>query len=67
VAAFGLNLAIDTQAATALPLPTSLAGTTVTVWGGSGVERLAPLFLVSPAQVNYLVQFGLTAANAVVS
>jgi uncharacterized protein (TIGR03437 family) len=69
VAAFGSNLAMATQAATALPLPTSLAGTTVTVRGGSGVERLASLFFVSPTQVNYLVPAGMVsdAASIVIS
>ncbi len=55
VASFGSDLAAETQAATAIPLPTELAGTTVLVRDESGVERLAPLFFVSPAQVNYLI------------
>jgi uncharacterized protein (TIGR03437 family) len=52
-AAFGTNLATATQAATALPLPTALAGTTVRVRDALGVERLSPLFFVAPAQVNF--------------
>jgi uncharacterized protein (TIGR03437 family) len=54
VAAFGSNLAIATQAAATLPLPTSLADTTVTVIN-SGVQRSAGLLFVSPAQVNYVL------------
>ncbi len=54
VAAFGASLATATAAATTLPLPTSLAGTTVKVKDSMGVERLAPLFFAAPAQVNYL-------------
>src|SRR5262249_35887821 len=65
VAAFGLNLAPTTQVATTLPLPTSLAGTTVKVKDSLGTERLAPLFFVSPGQVNYQVPPG-TAAGATI-
>jgi uncharacterized protein (TIGR03437 family) len=58
VAAFGSNLATAIQASDTLPLPTSLAGTTVTLRTRSGMERLAPLFFVSPGQVNYLMPAG---------
>jgi uncharacterized protein (TIGR03437 family) len=54
VAAFGAGLATTTASAATLPLPTSLAGTTVKVKDSAGVERLAPLFFVAPSQVNYL-------------
>ncbi|MFN0122900.1 MAG: hypothetical protein ACKV2V_20565, partial [Blastocatellia bacterium] len=47
-AAFGTQLATSTVAATTTVLPTTLGGTTVTV---NGVP--APLFLVSPGQINY--------------
>lgn len=55
VAAFGGNLATTTQAASVLPLPTALGGTTVKVRDFLGQERLAPLFFVSPGQVNFLL------------
>src|SRR5262249_27202658 len=54
VAAFGSRLATQTANATAQPLPTNLAGTTVRVNG-----ELAPLFFVSPGQVNYLTPPGI--------
>ncbi len=54
-AAFGENLATDTAAARTLPLPTQLVGTTVRVRDSQGIERLAPLFYVSPRQINYLI------------
>ncbi len=54
VAAFGAGLATTTATAAALPLPASLAGTTVKIKDSVGVERLAPLFFVAPSQVNYL-------------
>jgi uncharacterized protein (TIGR03437 family) len=45
---FGTNLAGTTSGASTLPLPTSLAGTSVLVNG-----QAAPLFLVSPTQINF--------------
>jgi uncharacterized protein (TIGR03437 family) len=56
--AFGPSLAAGTGAAAAIPLPTSLAGTSVRVRDLSGVERLAPLFYVSPTQINYQIPPG---------
>lgn len=66
VAAFGTDLAAATQTATELPLPLSLGGTTVTVRDSAGVERFAPLFFVSPGQVNYLLPASTTAGTATV-
>jgi adhesin/invasin len=45
---FGTNLAASTASAATLPLPTTLAGTQVLV---NGVA--APLFYVSPSQINF--------------
>jgi len=58
-AAFGTGLATATQAATATPLPTTLAGTMVKVNGQS-----APLFFVSPEQVNYVIPAGIPSGVA---
>ncbi|MFN7948616.1 MAG: FG-GAP-like repeat-containing protein [Blastocatellia bacterium] len=58
VAAFGPNLASGTVAASSLPLPTTLNGTSVTITDVSGTERAAPLFFVSPYQVNYQIPPG---------
>jgi len=57
-AIFGAGLAKTTEAAAAQPLPTNIAGTVVTVVDASGVARLAPLFFVSPGQINFLVPNG---------
>ncbi len=54
---FGSDLATSAQAATT-PLPTALANTSVRVRDSAGVERLAPLFFVSPTQINFLVPAG---------
>ncbi len=58
VSAFGANLAASTQIAQAVPLPTMLAGASVSVQDFKGVERLAPLFYVSPNQINYEIPAG---------
>jgi len=62
--AFGNNLAARTEVAQTQPLPLELAGTTVTV---NGVA--APLFFVSPTQINFLVPpvVDLGAATVIVS
>lgn len=58
VASFGSRLATKTQVATATPLPDSLAGSNIVVKDSAGIERAAPLFFVSPTQVNFLVPPG---------
>lgn len=55
VAAFGGNLTPRTEIASTLPLPTELAGISVRVRDSSNIERLAPLFFVSPGQINFLI------------
>lgn len=66
VAAFGSNLATTTQAATAQPLPTSLGGTTVHVQDSAGQLRAAPLYFVSPNQINYQIPAGTAPGGATV-
>ena len=55
VAAFGSSLATGTQTASTNPLPTEMTGARVQVKDAAGTERWAPLFFVSPAQINYLI------------
>lgn len=55
---FSNALATATQAATSTPLPTELAGTRVSVKDSVGIERDAPLFFVSPTQVNFQIPPG---------
>ncbi|HMV84014.1 MAG TPA: PKD domain-containing protein [Blastocatellia bacterium] len=52
---FGENLANGVEVAGTVPLPTSLLGTGVTVRDSAGIDRQAPLFFVSPGQINFLV------------
>ena len=67
VTAYGQGLALTTEAATSLPLPEQLGGTTVKIKDSAGIERLAPLFFVSPVQVNYLIPKGTTPGMATVT
>ncbi|MGH9935370.1 MAG: hypothetical protein ACREAM_03935, partial [Blastocatellia bacterium] len=67
VAAFGVSLATGVEAANTLPLPTTLAGTTVKVKDSAGVERSAPLFFVSPGQINFLIPPGTASGVAMIT
>jgi len=67
VAAFGSGLANGTEMATTQPLPVTLAGTKVSVLDSQGTERFAPLFFVSPAQINFQVPAGTAAGRALVT
>jgi uncharacterized protein (TIGR03437 family) len=67
VAAFGAQMATRTQAASGLPLPTELAGVSVRVRDSQGVERLAPLFFVSPGQINLQIPAGAAPGPATIN
>jgi uncharacterized protein (TIGR03437 family) len=67
VAAFGTGLATATQSATTLPLPTNLAGTMVRIRDSTGVERQAPLFFVSPTQVNFQIPPGAATGSSMIT
>lgn len=56
--AFAEGISEETEAATSLPLPTTLAGVSVILTDSDGTEREAPLYFVSPQQVNFLVPEG---------
>jgi uncharacterized protein (TIGR03437 family) len=67
VTLFGEGLAPVSAAASALPLPTSLGSTSVRITDRSGVHRFAPLFFVSPGQVNLLIPAGTPTGPATIS
>ncbi len=67
VAGFGANLSPLTLAASALPLPDTLGSVVVTIKDVLGVEHRAPLFFVSPGQVNYLLPAGVALGEATVT
>lgn len=66
-AAFGQALTTTTQIADTRPLPTSLGGTQVVVTDSVGMARPAPLFFVSPGQINYQVPPGTATGAATVT
>jgi uncharacterized protein (TIGR03437 family) len=66
-AAFGSGFADRTEVATELPLPVSLAGARVVVTDNAGIERDAPLFFVSPGQINFQVPAGTMPGPATVT
>ncbi|OFV96887.1 MAG: hypothetical protein A3H28_10955 [Acidobacteria bacterium RIFCSPLOWO2_02_FULL_61_28] len=64
VSIFGTDLALGrgpqgTELAVATPLPTSMGGVSVKVG-----DRFAPLFFVSPTQINAMIPFEITGASA---
>ena len=64
-AVFGAHL--STQTAVVGPsLGTSLGGSTVTITDSSGYSQLAPLFFVSPGQINFQIPPGLATGTATV-
>jgi uncharacterized protein (TIGR03437 family) len=67
VAAFGRGFTAFLQSADAQPLPTKLGGVQVKVKDSAGMERLAPLFFVSPNQINYQIPAGTNTGTASVT
>jgi len=67
VSAYGTALASVIASATTIPLPTSLDGNTVTVTDSAGVARPAPLFYVSPGQINFEIPAGTATGAATVA
>jgi phospholipase C len=64
---YGAGLASSTQVASSLPLPVSLGGVTVNVQDSAGTVRPAPLFFVSPNQVNCLIPNGTASGVATIT
>jgi len=53
--AFGANFSTATAQSKSAALPATLAGATVTVTDSIGATRAAPLFYVSPTQIDFVV------------
>ena len=64
VSLFGHALATQTLAAPSPSLPLALAGTSVRVRDSTGLELTAPLYFVSPGQVNCVLPEGLRVGPA---
>jgi uncharacterized protein (TIGR03437 family) len=67
VAAFGSGLASEPMVANEWPLPESLSGTKVLLRDALGREVLAPLFFVSPGQVNFFIPLNMANGEASVT
>lgn len=67
VSGYGPELAASTGTAASTPLPTTVAGVSVRVTDGQASQRLAPLFYVSPTQINYLLPPGTATGEATIS
>jgi uncharacterized protein (TIGR03437 family) len=72
--AYGIELATSTVVgadtdpnAAGVQLPTTLGGTTLSVRDSASTTRQAPLFFVSPTQINYQVPNGTAAGAATVT
>ena len=65
-ALFGADLATGVAVGQTVPLPTTLLGTTVTVRDSAGTDRPAPLFFVSPGQINFQVPQGTVEGQATI-
>jgi hypothetical protein len=63
VSIFGSNLAKAAAQAAASPLPNTLGGVTVTMTGSAGSVQ-APLYYVSPEQINLQIPFEVAPGNA---
>ena len=60
---FGSRLSAATESADRLSPPTSLGGISLRVIDSSGTARLAPLFYVSPSQINFEVPAATATGN----
>jgi uncharacterized protein (TIGR03437 family) len=64
---YGSGLASGVDSAKSLPLPLTLGGVRVQVQDSAGVSRMAPLFYVSPTQINLEIPAGTAAGQATVT
>ena len=67
VTVWGTDLATGTAQAATAPVPLSLDGNTVTVTDSADVARQAPLYFVSPSQINFEIPAGTASGTATVS
>ena len=67
ISVYGTELATGTVVATTVPVPISLDGNTVTVTDSDGIARQAPLYFVSPSQINFEIPTGTAMGTATVT
>jgi uncharacterized protein (TIGR03437 family) len=61
---FGQGLAAATAVANSAALPSALSDASVVITGSDGIDRTAPLFFVSPGQINCLIPAGMPSGPA---
>ncbi len=61
---FGSNLAASNSPASALPLPTTLGGVTLSITDATGAQLPASLNFAGPSQVNFIVPASAAAGDA---
>ena len=67
VSAFGSNLAASTVNNQSLPLPINLGGDTISIKDSAGATTAAPLFYVSPTQINYEIPDAVATGTATIT
>ena len=67
VSAFGTGLAGSTASATSVPPPVSLGGDSITIKDSTGASIPAPLFFVSPGQINFAIPDSVAAGSATIT
>ncbi|MEJ7606947.1 MAG: hypothetical protein WKF37_11935 [Bryobacteraceae bacterium] len=67
VAGFGSNFATTTSVAPAGDLPTTLDGVNIQIVDSSLASTAAPLYFVSPSQINYLIPPSVRSGPATIS
>ncbi len=67
ISIFGTGLAASQEQATALPLPTTLGGSSVSITDAAGAQHAAELFAALPGQINAHVPAGLPAGPAILT
>jgi uncharacterized protein (TIGR03437 family) len=67
VSVFGSGMSLTTAAAASVPLPTSLENTSVTITDNAGNEKLAPLYFISPTQINFQIPAGMASGVGTVT
>ncbi len=64
---FGTGLAASTNSATMIPLPTTLDNVQVQVKDSAAITRSAPLFYISPTQINFQVPANTAVGSATIT
>jgi uncharacterized protein (TIGR03437 family) len=67
ISIYGTNLATQNTPATSLPLPTTLAGASVSITDATGVQTSLPLVFAGPNQINAVIPASVSVGPAVIA